>query len=155
MNIFVTDRDPFVSAKYLDDKRVIKMILESAQILNVALVNTYKTEGIGYKLTHVNHPCTKWVCSSPANYTWLYYHFIGLCEEYTARYHKVHKCQQYANIFSQYTDDLTNIDDLVFVNCATYHKHINNVFDAYKAELAFKWRNDIRVPTKYHIQIKA
>lgn len=154
MNIFVTNPCPHLSAKYLDDKRVIKMILESAQMLNVALINTYKTDGIGYKLTHVNHPCTKWVCSNSANYTWLYLHFISLCAEYTKRYNKVHKCEQYASTFNKYIDNSINVSNINFVNCTTYHKHITNVFDAYKAEMAFKWKNDIRVPTKYKLIIK-
>lgn len=33
MNIFVLDTCPVVAAQYLNDKHVVKMVLESAQIL--------------------------------------------------------------------------------------------------------------------------
>ncbi len=37
MNIFVSDENPEKAAKNLDDKRVIKMILESTQLLCTAV----------------------------------------------------------------------------------------------------------------------
>lgn len=37
MNIFVVDEDPAICAEYLDDKRVVKMVLETAQMLSTAL----------------------------------------------------------------------------------------------------------------------
>ena len=36
MNIFVLDRDPIQAAKYMCDKHVVKMILESCQLLSTA-----------------------------------------------------------------------------------------------------------------------
>ena len=147
MNIFVSSPCPYESASYLDDKRVVKMILESAQMLNVALIKLFNTDGIGYKLTHVNHPCTKWACANQNNYAWLFNHFVALCSEYTRRYGKIHKCQaDYMHEFSRHVpSNYTPVVD--FVNCTTHHKHIADVHEAYKAELELKWRNDIRVPT--------
>lgn len=43
------------------------------------------------------------------------------------------------------------VDEIEFVNCTTNHKHIDNVFEAYKAELNLKWANDIRTPTWYGV----
>jgi hypothetical protein len=83
MNIFVSDLDPIVAAQNLDDKRVVKMALESAQILS--------TIGLGrYKPTHVNHPCTKWAGASPSNTLWLFRHFHALCTEYYYRFNREH-----------------------------------------------------------------
>ena len=73
MNIFVTHLDPVKCAQNLDDKRVIKMILESAQMLSTS-INVSGGKG-PYKTTHVNHPCSVWVRSSNANYYWLLNHF--------------------------------------------------------------------------------
>jgi hypothetical protein len=91
MNIFVLDADPSVAAKAQCDKHVVKMVLESAQLLSTAQ-QVNGNPGLGmYKPTHKNHPCTKWASETYANYSWLYQHFDALCSEYTNRYGKVHK----------------------------------------------------------------
>jgi hypothetical protein len=45
---------------------------------------------LGYKPTHVNHPCTKWVRASQANFEWTVQHGLALCTEYTLRYLRRH-----------------------------------------------------------------
>ena len=63
MNIFKLDESPVVSAKYACDKHVVKMILESAQMLCAV-----HPEGTApYKRSFYNHPCTKWVRESNLN----------------------------------------------------------------------------------------
>lgn len=94
MNIFILDIDPFKAASMQCDKHVVKMILESAQMLCTAhreLDGTEELLGVRlYKSTHKNHPCSVWVRESKTNYMWLHSHFIALCDEYTKRYSKVH-----------------------------------------------------------------
>jgi hypothetical protein len=113
MNIFYVDTDPVIAAKSLVDKHVVKMILESAQLLSTAhrvLDGKEKTEksdtgrnvkrfivndsrdSILYQATHINHPSAVWCRQSKQNYTWLLEHFFALMDEYTHRYGKVHKC---------------------------------------------------------------
>ena len=91
MNIFVVDRQPAEAAKALCDKHIVKMIVESAQMLCTAH-RTFNKDAPShfYKATHNNHPCTQWVMESTGNYDWLYLHFSALCREYTHRYGKVH-----------------------------------------------------------------
>lgn len=92
MNIFYVDKDPVIAALSLCDKHVVKMILESAQILcTVHRLNGDNTPEL-YKATHINHPCTKWVKEHENHYHWLFDHFFGLIQEYNIRYNKVHKC---------------------------------------------------------------
>ena len=91
MNIFILDADPVKAAEQQCDKHVVKMCLETAQLLCTAL-HVHGTES-QYKPTHKNHPCTKWASESRANYLWLCAHGLALCSEYTARYKKQHKCQ--------------------------------------------------------------
>lgn len=88
MNIFVVDRDPVQAAKDLCDKHVVKMILETAQML----CTTHKG-GAPYKPSHMKHPCTIWASVSMDNYEWLLSHGFALCEEYARRYGKRHKTQ--------------------------------------------------------------
>ena len=101
MNIFVTDPDPVISAQTLCDKHVVKMVLESAQMLSTAwrepndlrsseFSSRYADEHELYKTAHPNHPCSIWVRQARENYKWLYRHFVALCEEYTHRYGKSH-----------------------------------------------------------------
>jgi hypothetical protein len=73
------------------DRHVVKMILESAQMLSTAHRVIDKSDNeLLYKEAHKNHPSTKWVRKSHLNYQWLYAHFVALGEEYTTRYGKVH-----------------------------------------------------------------
>jgi hypothetical protein len=93
MNIFVLDMDMVKNAQYHCDKHIVKMPVESAQLLCSAFYFTdYIPNGI-YKLTHANHPCSKWVRQSLSNWLWLHDMSLELCYEYTYRYGKVHKCE--------------------------------------------------------------
>lgn len=94
MNIFYTDACPFKAAEGQPDKMLVKMVLETAQMLSTAHRETGNTEFADehalYKATHKNHPSSVWARTSVDNYIWLYCHFNALCDEYTSRYGKVH-----------------------------------------------------------------
>lgn len=92
MNIFAVDNDPYKAAQNLCDKHVVKMVLETTQIL--CTVANEKGFNSPYKSTHKNHPCVLWAKLSPFNWSWLLVHGIALCNEYSARYGKVHKCEE-------------------------------------------------------------
>ena len=87
MNIFAVDSDPKIAAQQLCDKHVVKMILESAQMLCAVFPNGEAP----YKRAFYNHPCTKWARESVENYEWLLNHAYAMWQEYTRRYGKVHK----------------------------------------------------------------
>lgn len=94
MNIFVLDYDVKRCAVYHNDKHVVKMILETAQLLcGVHHITDNSTEPIPYKLSHKNHPCSIWCRESLSNYLWLCELGLELCKEYTFRYEKRHKSQ--------------------------------------------------------------
>jgi hypothetical protein len=86
MNIFVLDRDIETCARYHADQHVVKMILESAQMLCTVL----NEHGIPapYRPTHRRHPCTLWAGASLANWRWLRALGLHLNEEYKYRYQK-------------------------------------------------------------------
>ena len=83
MNIFAVDTDPTVAAKMLCDKHIVKMPLETAQMLCSAFA---PLDLPPYKRVHYNHPCTVWARESVANFDWLVTHGLALCAEYTRRY---------------------------------------------------------------------
>ena len=114
MNIFVLDRDPFEAARLMCDKHVVKMVVETAQLLSTAHrvldgeltkkpsvsgkrmvtyyeFDDYEAELIYYKAAHIKHPCAIWCRETTSNYEWLYEHFQALCEQYKKRYDKWHK----------------------------------------------------------------
>lgn len=89
MNIFVLDADPKTCATMHCDRHVIKMILESAQMLcTTHHLHPSGDYAIPYKKTHVNHPCNRWLRDSVANYQWLYDLTKALNDEYRFRYDK-------------------------------------------------------------------
>lgn len=150
MNIFVTSACPKKSAAALDDKRVVKMVLESAQMLSTA-INEHG--GVApYKSTHKNHPANVWARATRANYMWLYEHFIALCREYTERYGKVHKCESYVMDFKRLATHIPEGTITMFANCAanasigvSFKDHAD-VFEAYRKYLNVRWQNDKREP---------
>jgi hypothetical protein len=92
MNIFFLDWDTEKCAKYHCDKHVVKMILETAQLLcSVHHVTEQVTEQVPYKLSHKNHPCAVWARQSLSNYLYLCELGLELGKEYTHRYGKRHK----------------------------------------------------------------
>lgn len=93
MNIFYLDENPSLAAQYHTDKHVVKMILESAQMLCTA-VNVLAGEQVTpYKSTHINHPCSVWVRENYGNFSYLYHLMICLEKEWQFRFNheKQHK----------------------------------------------------------------
>jgi len=147
MNIFVTSMDPIESAKNLDDQRVVKMIVESAQMLSTSM-NVRGLNG-PYKTTHKNHPCTAAVTYNYENYKWLLSHFTALLEEYTYRYGKVHKCADYLPIFRAHEPLDINPHMLPYKlslpNCSLF-KDESDLITAYQKTMIEKWNTQKRKP---------
>ena len=113
MNIFYIDKDPVQAAEWMVDKHVVKMILESAQLLCTAhrfldgteyvdatsgrrikrWMLSDARESVLYSATHINHPSAIWCRQSVENYNWLADHLFALLNEYTHRYNKQHKIE--------------------------------------------------------------
>jgi hypothetical protein len=150
MNIFKLDENPVMSAKYACDKHVVKMILESAQLLCAV-----QPEGTApYKRTHYNHPCTKWVRESARNYEWLLLHAFALCVEYTHRYDKTHKSEAVIEWCDDNRPDLPNIKMTSQPTCMPDYCKTESVVGSYrkyyineKSKFA-KWK-DGNVPSWY------
>jgi len=111
MNIFVLDNNPMHAATQHNDKHVVKMILEYAQLLSTAhrildgreqieqrVTKSGKTRNVKvwklpdardeilYKVTHRNHPCAVWCREDAFNYKWTWELLRVLCDEYYYRY---------------------------------------------------------------------
>jgi hypothetical protein len=135
MNIFYLDHDVRKCAEMHNDKHVVKMILEYAQLLStthrvldgvlstgISLSGRKKTsyvladnrDTILYSATHVNHPSCVWVRQSVHNYMWLAELLEECCKEYTHRYEKVHKVERDGLMQALKNQFPTNIPDAPF-----------------------------------------
>ncbi len=110
MNIFVLSKNPRKAAKWLCDKHINKMIIESCQMLYIAIwvcwwnnhiedkdprlntapLNSKNQRGFARPKMFINHPCSKWVRESINNYLWLCNHVHEMCLEYQRRYNREH-----------------------------------------------------------------
>ena len=116
MNIFILDLDVKKCAQYHVDKHVVKMILETAQLLcGVHHVTAHDTAHVPYKLSHKNHPCSIWCRESLSNYLYLCELGLELCKEYTYRYGKRHKSQ---DVIEWCLINKPNIPDIEFTEPA-------------------------------------
>lgn len=105
MNIFVLSESPIESAHYMCNAHVVKMVVESSQLLSTYDRLNGEIENDKYNITHQWHPCQKCL-SNIENYKWLCSHLKELLREYTYRYGKIHKCQI---LFDKYWDKYTNL----------------------------------------------
>lgn len=137
MNIFYLSHCPKKSAKYQYNKHVVKMVLETAQLLATAHhqmgeLHGYDTSYVPYKQTHKNHPSAIWVRSSVYNYMWAYEHMLALGEEYTKRYGKKHltieKCRE---VFSIPPRGISNTPYTTPPQCMPEQYHCDNTVHAY------------------------
>ena len=113
MNMFILDLDVTKCAEYHANSHILKMVVETSQLLSTAhrlldgeqyvgvstsgrkakrwKLNDSTSDSIVYSATHINHPCAVWVRQSKENYSFTYDLLVALCSEYTHRYGKIHK----------------------------------------------------------------
>ena len=172
MNIFVTDPCPIQSARNLPDKHIVKMPLETCQMLAIiysdwyyGVGKLYKQDGTPYRTQHGafrKHPCTIWAAANPYNLAWLIRHGYALCHEYNLRYNKVHTCldviEQAERIYHKSFDNLMLSDAsrkvTEFTRAMPEYIKFNTTIDtieAYKVYLNTKpWlaTNYLRIPSR-------
>lgn len=159
------------------DKHVVKMPLETCQMLYTAHrffesslddAPLTKTGKRGYKKTHYNHPITKWVRDSKANYLFACKVGLALCKEYTKRYGKIHACQQhidylYRNVPTGFSKGELTIPPQAMPEIYKCHnpKSFNDVISAYKRYYIFeklgfaKWKNTSKFSQETYFSIQS
>jgi len=114
MNIFHLHKDPRICAEYHCDKHVVKMILETGQMLSTAyrrhFNECYFYDIDLYKTAYPKHPMTIWVGDSGGNFSWTMKLFEQLLNQYKTRYKKIHKTTRIFNLLNnnyKYWNELT------------------------------------------------
>jgi len=149
MNIFSSDSSPWLSAQALDDKRVRKMLLETAQILCTVLNS--RGHQTPYKNSHAGNAITLWAAADDRNLYWLLQHGVALSLEYDYRWpDRTHKSQavieQIIPLIKRKRRDPDH-----FVNRASHSKlgldftHLPT-HQAYRQYLSARWKGDKRAP---------
>jgi hypothetical protein len=115
MNIFYLHPDPRRCARWHCDRHVVKMLLETVQLLytahwilakeagslpsfTTAPVSKSRPTERGYLSIHnPKHPCAVWTRESKAHYRWLAELALALSLEYRHRFHdRAHSCETHA-----------------------------------------------------------
>ena len=162
MNIFVLDLDPKQAAIYHGDKHVVKMILETAQMLSTAHRLADNCKFGFYQITHKSHPCSKWVRSSSSNYHWALKLLASLCEEFEYRRGKKHKTEGLLYMLRDSPSFYPSESPLPRPQCMPDEFKCDNVVDAYRSYyqskcdegiVTYKWGrnppNWLNVPTSH------
>lgn len=146
MNIFATSISPVESALALDDKRLNKMILESAQMLSTALRRHGVGNGPHYRSAYQNHPCTLWTGNTRKNYLWLCDHALAMCAIYSATRKRTHSCERVIQFCYRMSDKIKSGELKDFTDCTKINLDLP-ITQKYKVCLKLKWDNDIQTPT--------
>jgi len=143
VNIFVISDDYVECAIALDDKRLVKMCVESTQMLSTA-ISIHGGHPV-YSAAWHKHPCTIWTAKTRSNFIWHMNLLKAMGQEFEYRYGKKHKSVE---------DGIKLIDQVhmipegpltTFANCSLYKGDIH-VIDAYRKTMIDKWNNDKRTP---------
>lgn len=156
MNIFLTSFNTKIAASHLDDLRLNKMILETAQLLSGAYKHLFGDHELLYKQTHINHPCSIWSRKNVDTYSWLVDYFNAIAQEKfkrdifvkgnSSKYHK-----SYVRLFELFNSKKVNsyLGEIAAgffdFNCTEF-KNGSGVRSAYQKQMIQKWNSDIRPP---------
>jgi hypothetical protein len=148
MNIFFLDKDPKQAAMWLKDAHVLKMGIESAQLLSTAwhILNPGDLrwyEGVPfledkpiYKKTHENHPMAIWVRQSVGNYSWCWRHGKAIMAEYQHRWGDrskiIHATTWILNTLQELPDNLPDGDFTEPPQCMPEQYHDADFVTAYR-----------------------
>lgn len=149
MNIFATSDDPLLCAEALDDKRVVKMVLETAQLLCTVLHQRGGIENIPYRPTHQTNKLVAWA-REPVHTYWLLRHGFALDAEYSHRFNKRHAAGAVIDWTRQHIERTKDQPEW-YVNAARHgglgldfsHRPVHA---AYRAYLNARWPGDTRPP---------
>ena len=141
MNLFYTDFDIEKTVMSLDDRRLIKQILECKVILGVAIQN---------KTGYAKHPVVAYYKDYPA---FVSYYAVVACHEYEYRFKKQHAyLNDFLQVFMACNLLQDPIPDPIYVEgktgCPTSIRTTNayECVQLFREKLCNKWNTDKRAP---------
>ena len=151
MNVFACDESPIIAAGCLADRHVVKMTLETAQILSTAWRIRYSADypgvadGLGlYKSTHQKHPVVLAAVADQDYFDWLVEHGYALADEYQRRFGKVHASLR---VIWQFTRERSTGSLVNAPYCGPVEHQTDSIVESYRRYLRAKyqqWGSDAR-----------
>ena len=128
MNLFLPTYSIYSSVMSLDDKRLLKQILECKTIYNV-----YNKLSTGYS----HHPVVKHYTQDADHFNFAMFYAAQCCVEYSYRFSKFHK---YHELFMMVTQNVKfkNVD-LIYVDGKYSTTDPQEVVESFKVKLNEKW----------------
>lgn len=134
MNIFVLHAQPRTAARMHCDKHVVKMVMETAQLLSTAHYLAGSHAKPMLEPTHINHPCSVWARDCAGNYGWLWMLGVALCDEYTHRYQRTHSYDALLRITLQWMPrNISRQRRKPFVYCGPAQYYSRDPIASYRA----------------------
>lgn len=149
MNVFCSNPDPVLSAKVLADRHVVKMCVETAQILSTALRARGQNHDGLYRPAYVKHPCCLIAAENDAYFQYALQHGLALCAEYTRRYSRTHAAEQVLTLISSVWPHADYLDLKIPLAMPDEYKS-DDPYESYRVYLLAKydnWRKLLRPPT--------
>lgn len=155
MNIFFLSHEPKLCAVWLDDRRVIRLAVETAQILcYAAAANGVDKEKLPYSVagSHAKHPVSLWAGTNRATFTWAARYGASLCDEYNYRFGKKHKSMEAMLLALVHVNALPEGPLLMPPNCAAKRNEgltfdrFEHPVEAYRHYTNWIWYHDKRAP---------
>lgn len=141
MQLFVLDKKPTLAVHYLVDCHVIKMCLETAQILSGVILRYRGELSAGMpKPQNITHPVIRAIDTN-AKVSWVLSYFESLLEEYSNRFGKKHKYDNLSGLYYSFFPVASKIAGncnglaCVFTNFITNEK---DMIEAHRAYYKFK-----------------
>lgn len=152
MNVFMPCNSIEESVRALDDKRLIKQILECKQIIVASARVAKGEEKVGY----ANHPVVKHYREDDFGTAFLLNYGKAACEEYNERFGKPHESDVFFSWWQVvfFTMLYKDIPRLIYAegskNSPDCIRETDNekVFELFKQKLIKKWDND-KYPPKW------
>lgn len=160
MNIFAFDPDPALCARWLDNKRVGKLLMEANQMLSLAVkildedldwIEHVGQDKICNGFAYRDHPVSIWVRSSRGNFRWTVSYAHALTQEFNRRFRKNHASGQRTPYIAEFEYCLPVGDLTPFQNSARHggrgldFSHLP-VHQAYRTYAVARWKTDARPP---------
>lgn len=144
MNIFVLDKCSRTNVRMYCDQHIVKMIIETAQLLCSVHHVLHVNSDIPYKLSHKNHPCALWARQSLDNYNWLVRLGQEMCAEYHVRYNKTHKSASVIDWAYHNVPMLDSTGLTPFPQCMPSEYQCSDPIEAYRAYYCYKYMYSLR-----------
>jgi|SRR5210317_1371184 len=146
MNLFRVASSPYHCARALDDIRLNKMILETAQMLSTAARKHAPPEWISehelYRPTHANLPVPLWIAEGRENYTWTLAYLQSLFAERRFRLSRGHATERLYLSLAKASEFLPESSYTQQPYCGIKDYSSEGLFRGYRLTLIDKWLED-------------